>query len=136
VGDYAARNLPVVAAAGNGGPGAAPAYPAAYPSVLAVTAVDQRLRLYRYANRGDYLQLAAPGVDIWTPTAGGSGDYRQGTSFATPYVTAVVVGLLSRERLPLATLTQRLANNARDLGAPGRDPLYGWGLVQGGGGCP
>ncbi|MDX1606087.1 MAG: S8 family serine peptidase [Candidatus Competibacterales bacterium] len=127
---YTGRDQPLVAAAGNGGPDAPPAYPAAYPGVLAVTAVDQRLRLYRYANRGDYVALAAPGVAIWTPAPDGGGEYRNGTSFAAPFVTAVVADLRARESLPLAGLNRRLRDGARDLGAPGRDALYGWGLVR------
>src|SRR3546814_20736826 len=56
----------LVAAAGNEGPHAAPVFPAGYPSVLAVTAVDASLQPYRHANRGDYIDLAAPGVDFWS----------------------------------------------------------------------
>jgi subtilisin family serine protease len=57
----------VVAAAGNGGPTAPPVYPAAYPEVIAVTAIDERDQRYQYANRGSYIALAAPGVDILAP---------------------------------------------------------------------
>ncbi len=78
-----ARNIAVVAAAGNGGPSAPPAFPAAYPEAIAVTAVDQLLRPYRLANRGEYVTVAAPGVRIWTPGPRG-GQYSNGTSFADP----------------------------------------------------
>src|SRR5581483_1352998 len=61
-----ARDIVVVAAAGNKGPGAEPAYPAAYPGVIAVTAVDRQLRIYARATHGDYVSLAAPGVDVLT----------------------------------------------------------------------
>ena len=54
----------------NLGPDAPPQYPAAYPDVIAVTALDRRLNIYPSANRGEYLSVAAPGVDIWTPAAG------------------------------------------------------------------
>ena len=54
------------AAAGNDGPAALPAYPAAYPEVIAVTAVTKDKRVYPSANRGPYIDLAAPGVRIWT----------------------------------------------------------------------
>ena len=64
-----ARGVPVVAAAGNGGPEAPPAYPAAYPGVIAATAVDRQMRPYGKANRGDYVAFAAPGVDV---AAGGA----------------------------------------------------------------
>ena len=82
-----------VAAAGNGGPGAPPSYPAAYPETLAVTAVSRDLRGYRRANHGDYIDVAAPGVDIWTALPDGRQGYQTGTSFATPYMTAVVASL-------------------------------------------
>ncbi len=62
----AESGIGLVAAAGNGGPGAAPAYPAAWPQVIAVTAVDAREHIYRQANQGPYVALAAPGVNIWT----------------------------------------------------------------------
>lgn len=121
----------IVAAAGNGGPEAPPAYPAAFPEAIAVTAVDWRLRPYQRANQGDYLALAAPGVGIWTPAADGSGQYNQGTSFATPYVTAVAAAtLVQQPGLQSTELTALLGRNARDLGPPGKDDLYGWGLVQ------
>lgn len=131
-----ALSIPLVAAAGNGGPAAAPAYPAAYPGPLAVTAVDGRLFPYRQANRGDYVSLAAPGVEIWVPGVDGTGQHQRGTSFAAPFVTAAVAA--ARARAPEATpveLAGILSARARDLGSPGKDPLYGWGLVQTDG-CP
>ena len=68
-----ARGLALVAAAGNGGAKARPAYPAAHPMVLAVTAVDQALTPYGHANHGDYIDFAAPGVRLWTARKGGGG---------------------------------------------------------------
>ena len=58
------QGVVVVAAAGNGGASAAPAYPGAFPSVIAVTAIDTKDVLYKDANRGTYIAIAAPGVDI------------------------------------------------------------------------
>ena len=46
--------------------------------------------IYKKANRGDYIDLAAPGVDVWTAKAGGGGSYRSGTSFAAPFVVAAI----------------------------------------------
>ena len=130
-----ARNVTVVAAAGNGGPSAPPAFPAAYPEAIAVTAVDNLLRPYRLANRGEYVTVAAPGVRIWTPGPRG-GQYSDGTSFAAPYGTAVTALLRQRQSsLHSAALTEHLRNNARDLGAPGKDPVFGWGLLQSPGQC-
>jgi subtilisin family serine protease len=65
-----AKGILLVAAAGNDGPGAGPSYPAAYDQVIAVTAVNKNLQNYRYANRGSYIDIAAPGVAIWTALPG------------------------------------------------------------------
>src|SRR5262249_39142926 len=70
----------VVAAAGNDGPGAPPSYPAAYEEVIAVTAVDRNLAAYRYASRGGHIDLAAPGVDVWTAMPGRREGPQTGTS--------------------------------------------------------
>jgi subtilisin family serine protease len=60
----AEQNVVILAAAGNGGPVAQPMYPAAYESVVAVTAVDSDGQVFRLANRGEYLDIAAPGVSL------------------------------------------------------------------------
>ena len=74
--------LIMIAAAGNWGV-EKPAYPAAFKDVLAVTAVADKMKIYRKANRGDYIDFAAPGVRLWTAVPGG-GKYQTGTSFASP----------------------------------------------------
>jgi Subtilase family len=120
----------VVAAGGNDGPHAQPCYPAAYPGVLAVTATDSVDRIYAQANRGSYLALSAPGVDVWAPD-GGPGHYATGTSYAAAIVTGAVAVLLERHPdLSPPTLQQHLCRNAKDLGDPGRDSVFGCGLVQ------
>lgn len=131
-----ARGMILVAAAGNGGPGAEPAYPAAYPGVIAVTAVDREMRIYRRATRGDYVAFAAPGVGLRTAGTGSGGAVRSGTSFAVPFVTAAAANLLARDPgLDEVAISRSLSAAARDLGAPGRDPVYGWGLLQTAGLC-
>jgi Subtilase family len=127
----AERGIVVVAAAGNGGPAAAAAFPASEPSVIGVTALDSRSQPYAAANRGDYVDFAAPGVRIWTPGADSNGSYVSGTSFATPYVTAAVGALIARAGAADPTrVTTMLAAAAIDLGSPGKDPVFGWGLIQ------
>ena len=119
------------AAAGNGGPAAAPVYPAAYDEVLAVTAVDRNKRVYRRANRGDYIDLAAPGVNVWTAASIKGAKWRTGTSFAVPFVSgaAAIVRAKHPEKTP-AEIRDILRGSASDLGDPGHDPVYGHGLLQ------
>src|SRR5262249_58302580 len=87
------------AAAGNGGPFALPSSPAAYPEVIAVTAVDRNLVGYRHATRGPHIDLAAPGVDIWTALPDKREGPQTGTSFAVPYVTAAAAAVYPKEEL-------------------------------------
>ncbi|WP_282110618.1 S8 family serine peptidase [Shewanella algicola] len=125
-----AKNIILVAAAGNGGPAAAPLYPAAYDGVIAVTAVDDAKRLYRWANQGEYVDFAAVGVKVLTARADGSVGRESGTSMATPVVSAKVACLLaSSPALTLAQVVQQLQQQAQDLGEPGRDSQYGYGLL-------
>ena len=127
----AAQGIIVMAAAGNGGPVARPMYPAAYESVVAVTAVDTTQQVFRLANRGDYLALAAPGVDLRHAEPGGGYAASSGTSFAVPFaVTAAArIGRLR----PEADVIAMLLENAKDIGPPGRDQIYGYGLLTLGG---
>jgi subtilisin family serine protease len=129
----AQRGLILVAAAGNDGPQAEPAYPAAYPEVIAVAALDARGRPYGRNTRGSYIYVAAPGVDIWGADARGGEAFWTGTSFAAPFVTAAIARDVSLGRArDINDGRSLIATTARDLGAPGRDPIYGHGLLQGG----
>lgn len=119
----------IVAAAGNGGPTSPPAYPAALDGVVAVTAVDSQHRIYRYANRGDYVRVAAPGVSIMTAAPQGMQRYQSGTSFAAPYIATILARCATRVSTSNARCITDMERMAIDLGAPGRDPIYGLGLV-------
>ena len=125
------KGVVVVAAAGNDGAAAPPAFPAAYPEVVAVTAVDRARHPYRYANRGAYVMFAALGVDV---LAAGPGDAAQpvsGTSFASPIVAVEFARRLAKPDVAAARkVAQALAAEAVDLGAPGRDPVFGYGLIE------
>lgn len=126
----------LVAAAGNGGAQADPAYPAAWPHVIAVTAVDRRNRAYRLANRGPYVALAAPGVGVWAAASISGGRPMTGTSFAVPFVTAALaVERLRMADQPVQATIDRLLACAQDLGEAGRDPVYGAGLLSAPGQC-
>jgi hypothetical protein len=124
-----AKGIIITAAAGNQGPNAEPSYPAAYPEVISVTAIDRELHSYRHANRGSYIDFAAPGVGVWTAYPGASEGAQTGTSFAVPYLTAAVAAAYTStpEKSKAAILSQI---GATDLGEPGIDPVYGRGLLH------
>jgi hypothetical protein len=127
----AAMGAITVAAAGNGGPQAAPAYPAAYAGVIAVTAIDVDDRLYSLANRGSYISVAAPGVDVLAPSGNHAHQIVSGTSYAAAHVSAVVALMI--ERYPTIDVdAARLALTAAavDLGPPGPDDQFGAGRVN------
>jgi hypothetical protein len=86
----AARRLGtvVVAAVGNGGPAARPAYPASYPEAIAVTGVDARGRVLIEAGRAARIDYAAPGAELLALNASGQARTVRGTSFAAPFVAA------------------------------------------------
>lgn len=120
----------VIAAGGNDGTGEL-VYPAAYPGVVGVTAVDARRKRWSRANTGNHIAIAAPGVDVWTIDGAGRGYYASGTSFASAFVTAA---------LALRTPSQDeveswLHEHTADLGSAGRDEQFGFGLLQAGGLC-
>ena len=120
-----AKGVVVVAAVGNDGPAAPPAYPASYPGVIAVTAVDGRRRALIEAGRALHLDYAAPGADIRGLGANGKRMKLRGTSFATPLVAARLARALGQNR----SWRKALDDEAIDLGAKGPDPVYGRGLV-------
>ena len=131
-----AAGVPLVAAVGNAGPRAEPLFPAAYEPVVAVTAVDGNGDVYRRAVQGPHVDLAAPGVGI--PTAASIQGIRpqSGTSFAAPFVTvALAAERASAREASVAELIAAVTDASLDLGEPGRDDVFGHGLVQIGSPC-
>jgi len=125
------RGISLVAAAGNGGPTAAPLYPAAYPGVIAVSAVDQQMQPYRWANRGEYLDFSALGVRVASVSATGQVQPQSGTSLATPVVSAAIAcWRAAHPELTHEQLYQLLIQQARDIGEPGKDPVMGHGVIE------
>jgi hypothetical protein len=116
----------LVAAAGNehGGP---VIYPAAYDSVIAVSAVDASDKLAEFSSVGEQVELAAPGVSITSTYVGGGYATASGTSMACPHVAGAAALVLSAEGSGART---RLQSTAVDLGTPGRDVKYGYGRVN------
>lgn len=125
-----ARGLCIVAAAGNAGRAGRPPFPAVHPAVLGVTAVDAGGRIYAQATPGPQVDVAAPGVDVMTAATVGF-RVASGTSFAAPTVAGRLLRLPAClvERNP-ARMRQQVSAAARDLGASGRDDVFGAGLFQ------
>lgn len=119
----------IVAAVGNEGPAAPPMFPAAYPGVIAVTAVDREQKIYRWANRGNQVAFAAQGVSVLTARASGGFGRESGTSMASPVVSAFLSCELHNNKMALADAVKKLTEQAIDLGAPGRDDVFGYGLL-------
>ena len=126
----AAKGVVFVAAAGNKGPSAPPSYPAAYPQVVAVTAISNKLNSYLYANRGDYVDVAAPGVQVLTALPEGRQGFRTGTSFAAPFITGLLAAMPAVRKGAVDKEEMLSRISFQDLGDPGRDKIYGEGLPK------
>jgi type VII secretion-associated serine protease mycosin len=141
---YAVRkNVVVVAAAGNRGCGASATYPAAYPNVIGVGAIDRYSRVDGYSQCGSYVDVVAPGSSIAStmiyrshPALGcgyGTSYCRlSGTSMAAPYAAASAALLISRTKGKLrASKVRRIMTvKASNIGPRGRDAASGHGLVN------
>ncbi len=131
--------ITLVAAAGNDSGGAVN-YPAAYPEVIAVSATDYSDAVAYFSSSGPEIDLAAPGVSIYSTYKGWTYKTLSGTSMAAPHVTGVAALVLAT---PVgaydlngngiwdpAEVQAKLEATARDLGSPGKDSIYGDGLVD------
>jgi subtilisin len=130
--------LLLIAAGGNYRTGTGPVkYPAAYDSVIAVTATDAADHNASFASIGSEIELAAPGVGIYSTIKGGYG-FMDGTSMAAPHVTGVAALIISKGFgdfngdgvINNTDVRAILQSTAKDLGATGRDSIYGYGLVD------
>ena len=121
----------IVAAVGNDGPAAPPLYPASYAEVIGVTGVTTARRVLPEAAQGPQVAFAAPGAELAVAQSGARGYVvARGTSFASPVVAGLLAEALQTPDPAAARRALRsLSEVATDLGAPGRDPVYGWGLV-------
>jgi hypothetical protein len=112
------KGLVLVAAAGNDGPNSAPLYPGADPNVIAVTATDSSDAIFAMANRGSYVVVAAPGVDILALAPGEALQLTTGTSVATAHVSGLAALLLERNpSLKPADIRAMLASTAKPIGS-------------------
>jgi subtilisin family serine protease len=125
------KGVVLIAAAGNMGPQSPPLYPAADENVIAVTAVDENDKLMPQANQGPHVALAAPGVNVLEAAPRGTYSFTTGTSVAAAHVSGVAALIIERNpTIDIATLEDVLFSTAKDLGAPGRDSMFGHGLVD------
>lgn len=119
----------IVAAAGNEGPAAQPLFPAAYQSVIAVSAIDNKNQLYRWSNNGDYIDFSALGVNVFTALGNGEFGKESGTSMAAPHVSAALSCLLVKHKNNKANALAALTSLAHDLGEQGKDSRFGYGAI-------
>jgi subtilisin family serine protease len=129
--DYArSRGALVVAATGNKGEPVL--YPAAYEPVLAVAATDQSDQVAYFSNRGPQVDVAAPGVDIYSTWPWVTGYFtKSGTSMAAPHVSGVAALLRSeRPDLSVDQIAQIITSTAHDVADPGWDAVTGWGRID------
>ena len=131
---YAAdRDVVVVASSANGAAENDPVtYPAAYPSVIAVGAVDAAGERARFSQSGPYLSLAAPGVDVVSLGPGGPGHWQgSGTSYAAAFVSgAAALVRAYHPDLSAEQVAHRLKITATAPAAALPDPELGWGVVD------
>lgn len=125
-----AQSIIVVAASGNDGPNAPPLYPAAYPGVIAVTAVDANEKLLFEAGGGEHVRFAAPGADMLAAGLAGQFKTVRGTSYASPLVAGLLARLLAREdQVAVEQAIQQLATTAADHSKAPRGLRYDYRLV-------
>jgi len=132
-----AAGLLIVAAAGNSGNPAGRGnnveYPARYDSVIAVAATDSSDNRASFSSTGDQVELAAPGVNVnstWLTWLEDGYHVGNGTSMASPHVAGTAALVIASGVTSNVEVRQILQDTADDLGATGRDPQYGFGLVD------
>jgi filamentous hemagglutinin family protein len=125
------KGIVLIAAAGNAGPKSPPLYPGADPNVIAVTATDVDDKIFAGANRGKYIAVAAPGVDILVPAPDNTYQLTTGTSVSSAEVAGIAALLLERNpNLTPDEIRQILTTSARHPGTKPRDDDFGSGLVD------
>lgn len=131
--DATAAGVIVVCAAGNDGGGVN--YPAAFAETIAVGAVDKNNQLCEFSSRGKEIAVAAPGSLITSTWLNDGYATISGTSMAAPFVAGVLALYVAEEKrdgrkVDHSRAVKALSETCRDAGEPGKDPQYGWGLID------
>lgn len=127
---YAAgQGVLIIAAVGNAG-GNLIFYPAAYPNVIAVGSTDSLNNRAPFSNYGSEIDLMAPGISIYSTSAGSSYSFRDGTSMSTGFVSGFAALLLGIPGNSPSSVRSLMEATALDLGSAGWDGFYGHGLIQ------
>jgi subtilisin family serine protease len=123
------KGVIVVCAAGNDG--GAVNFPAAFSEVIAVGAVDRAGNVCEFSSRGKEIEVAAPGQDITSTWLGDGYATISGTSMAAPFVAGVLALYISAHgKATPSQAMDALIQTCRDMGLPGHDSDYGWGLLD------
>ncbi|MEV8454232.1 type VII secretion-associated serine protease mycosin [Streptomyces sp. NPDC052095] len=127
-----AKNIVVVASAGNDGLGGniKRTYPASYEGVLAVAASDRNNERAAFSQSGDFVGVAAPGVDVISTVPGGGHCSDNGTSFSAPYVAGVAALIKAKHRDWTRKQIVAQIEQTAERSVAGRDHLVGWGVVD------
>ncbi|NEW05222.1 peptidase S8 [Paenibacillus sp. SYP-B3998] len=124
------KDVAIIAASGNDNT-ERPGYPAAYSEVFAVAATDADNKKAPFSNFGDYIDVAAPGVSIASTYPNNQYAALSGTSMASPHVTALAALIRSTNpSLKNTEVYEIIRQSAQDLGSPGRDKYFGFGLID------
>jgi subtilisin family serine protease len=138
------KDVVVVAASGNDGTTGVNTYPAALPDVIGVGAISNNSEqsIAYFSNQGNYVDVVAPGVGIWSTcsspsedcsTSDGDSNYESlsGTSMATPFVAGLAALILSLDQdLRFSDVASIITSSAIDKGTPGYDQVFGFGLIN------